>query len=106
MFPTTGHISQAAISPDGKYLLQALEEKGMQSLWLHHIPTNSNTEVVKPATTQFSGLRFSPDGNYIYFLRQDEGRRGHRAAVYRQRAGRSATVIIKDVDSPITFSPA
>src|SRR5271165_1611475 len=29
-----GKVSQAAISPDGKYLLQALADKGMQSLWL------------------------------------------------------------------------
>src|SRR5208337_4465379 len=40
----TGHIVEAAISPDGKYLLQALEEKGMQSLWLHHIPTETNKQ--------------------------------------------------------------
>jgi serine/threonine protein kinase len=100
-----GKISQAAISPDGKYLLQALEEKGLQSLWLHHIPTNSNTEVVKPAATRYSGLRFSPDGNYIYFLRRDEDDEALQQLYSASVLGGAPRVIIKDVDSPITFSP-
>jgi eukaryotic-like serine/threonine-protein kinase len=41
-----GHVSLARISPDGKYLLHVLEENGLQSLWLRHIPTGSNTQVV------------------------------------------------------------
>jgi eukaryotic-like serine/threonine-protein kinase len=53
-----GLVSQTAISPDGKYLLQALEEKGLQSLWLRHIPTGSNKEVVEPAATSYNGLTF------------------------------------------------
>ena len=67
-----GHISQVAISPDGKYLLQALEEDGEQSLWLRHIPSMTNKQVLAPALTRYQGLSFSPDGNYIYFLRRDE----------------------------------
>src|SRR5258708_24380096 len=55
-----GHISQAAISPDGKYLLQALEEKGMQSLWLHHIPTETNRKMIEPAAAPYESLRSSP----------------------------------------------
>src|SRR5260370_1191065 len=34
-----GHVSLARISPDGKYLLHVLDENGLQSLWLRHIPT-------------------------------------------------------------------
>ncbi len=100
-----GKVSQAAISPDGKYLLEALEEKGLQSLWLHHIPTNSNTEVLKPAATRYSGLQFSPDGNYIYFLRQDEDEEDMQLLYNASVLGGAPRMIIKDVDSPITFSP-
>src|SRR5229473_2993481 len=39
-----GHVSLARISPDGKYLLHVLDENGLQSLWLRHIPTGSNTQ--------------------------------------------------------------
>ena len=100
-----GHISQAAISPDGKYLLQALEEKGMQSLWLHHIPTETNKEVVEPAAARYESLRFSPDGNYIYFLRRDEAEESMSVLYRASVLGGTPKVLVKDVDSPITFSP-
>src|SRR6266699_5148527 len=48
-----GHVSLARISPDGKYLLYVLDENGLQSLWLRHIPTGSNTQVVTPAATRY-----------------------------------------------------
>src|SRR5260221_10852519 len=100
-----GHISQAAISPDGKYLLQALEEKGMQSLWLHHIPTETNKEVVEPAAARYESLRFSPDGNYIYFLRREEAEVSMSVLYRASVLGGTPKVLVKDVDSPITLSP-
>ena len=100
-----GHIVEAAISPDSKYLLQALEEKGMQSLWLHHIPTETNKEVVEPAATRYESLRFSPDGNYIYFLRREESEEALSVLYRASVLGGTPQVLIKDVDSPVTFSP-
>ncbi len=100
-----GHIVQAAISPDGKYLLQALEEKGMESLWLHHIPTETNKQVVEPAATRYESLRFSPDGNYIYFLRREEAEESISVLYRASVLGGAPQVLVKDVDSPITFSP-
>jgi len=100
-----GLVSQAAISPDGKYLLQALEEKGLQSLWLRHIPTGSNKEVVEPAATSYNGLTFSPDGNYIYFVRRDEKEEAYSVLFSAPVLGGNPRILIKDVDSPITFSP-
>jgi serine/threonine protein kinase len=100
-----GHISRAAISPDGKYLLQALEESGLQSLWLRHIPTSSNKQVVVPARTRYEGLCFSPDGNYIYFLRRDEDKEAESQLYSATVLGGTPRMLIEDVDSPITFSP-
>jgi serine/threonine protein kinase len=100
-----GHISRAAISPDGKYLLQALEEKGLQSLWLRHIPTGTNKEVVMPAATRYDGLTFSPDGNYIYFVRRDESNETESELYSATVFGGTPHMLVKDVDSPITFSP-
>ena len=68
----SGHVSRAAISPDGKYLLQVHSENGLESLWLRHIATGSNTQVVAPAATSYQALTFSPDGSYLYFVRRDE----------------------------------
>jgi Tol biopolymer transport system component len=100
-----GHITQAAISPDGKYLLQALDEAGKQSLWLRHIPTSTNKEVVAPALTRYQGLTFSPDGNYIYFLRRDESNETESQLYSASVLGGEPRVILEDVDSPISFSP-
>jgi eukaryotic-like serine/threonine-protein kinase len=100
-----GHVSRAALSPDGKYLLHVREENGLQSLWLRHIPSMSNTQVVPPAATQYAGISFSPDGSYIYCVRRDESEHT-LASLYRAPVlGGTPQLLIKDVDSPITFSP-
>jgi len=100
-----GHITQAAISPDGKYLLQSLDDGGKQSLWLRHIPTSTNKEVVPAALTRYEGLTFSPDGNYIYFLRRDEDNQTESELYSASVLGGAPRVILEDVDSPISFSP-
>jgi len=100
-----GHVSLARISPDGKYLLHVLDENGMQSLWLRHIPTGSNTQVVTPAATRYAGLTFSPDGNYIYFVRREDSDQAIASLYDAPMLGGTPRLLIKDVDSPITFSP-
>jgi Tol biopolymer transport system component len=100
-----GHVFLARISPDGKYLLHVLEENGLQSLWLRHIPTGSNTQVVTPAATRYSGLTFSPDGNYIYFVRREDSEQSIASLYDAPMLGGTPRLLIKDVDSPISFSP-
>ena len=99
-----GHTTQAAISPDGKYLLQALEEYGLQSLRLRHVPTMTYKEVLAPARTRYEGLSFSPDGNYIYFLRRDEENEEESQLYSATVLGGEPHLLIKDVDSPVSFS--
>jgi Tol biopolymer transport system component/predicted Ser/Thr protein kinase len=101
----SGHTSLAAISPDGKYLLQVHSEGGLESLWLRHIATGSNAQVVAPAATRYQSLTFSPDGSFLYFLRRDEAQ--HIVAVLYAAPvlGGTPHVVSRDVDSPISFSP-
>jgi serine/threonine protein kinase/Tol biopolymer transport system component len=101
----SGHVSLARISPDGKYLLHVLDENGLQSLWLRHIPTGSNTQVVTPAATRYSGLTFSPDGNYIYFVRREDSEQAIASLYDAPMLGGTPRLLIKEVDSPIAFSP-
>jgi serine/threonine protein kinase/Tol biopolymer transport system component len=100
-----GRTTQTAISPDGKYLLLALEEGGLQSLWLRHTPTSTNKEVVAPARTRYERLTFSPDGNYLYFVRRDEANESESVLYSATVLGGDPHVVIKDVDSPVSFSP-
>lgn len=100
-----GHVSVAALSPDGKYLLHVRDEDGLQSLWLRHIPTGSNTQVIAPAATRYDGLTFSPDANYIYCVRRDEAEHTIASLYMAPVLGGTPHLILKDVDSPITFAP-
>jgi serine/threonine protein kinase len=100
-----GHVSLATLSPDGKYLLNVHDENGLQSLWLRHIPTGSNTQVVPPAATRYSAVTFSPDANYIYCVRRDEAEHTIAALYSAPMLGGTPRLLIRDVDSPITFSP-
>jgi eukaryotic-like serine/threonine-protein kinase len=100
-----GHVSLATISPDGKYLLNVHDENGMQSLWLRHIQTGSNTQVIAPAATRYSSLMFSPDASYIYFVRRDESEHTISILYSAPVLGGTPRELIKDVDSPISFSP-
>ncbi len=101
----TGKAAQVAISPDGKYILNVVSEGGQQSLWLRNLPTNSNTQVIPAAQVQYKGLRFSTDGNYLYFIRTEGG---NDALEYLYRApmlGGTPQKLATDIDSNITFSP-
>lgn len=101
----TGKALHVAVSPDGKYILSVVADSGQQSLWLRNIPTNSNTQVVAPAPARYLALSFSPDGNYLYFVR---GELGSNSFHYLYRApvlGGTPQKLITDIDSNVSFSP-
>jgi eukaryotic-like serine/threonine-protein kinase len=101
-----GRVSRAALSPDGKYLLHVLKEPtGTESLWLRHIPTGSNTQVVAPAAARYTGLTFSPDGNYIYFVRRDESAEDIDSLYSSPVLGGTPRLVLNDIDSPVSFAP-
>lgn len=102
---TNGHVYMAALSPDGKYLLYVRQDNGPESLWLRHVPTMSDTQIVPPLNTQYTGVTFSLDGSYTYCVRRDESDET-LASLYRAPVlGGIPQLLIRDVDSPITFSP-
>src|SRR2546429_184514 len=95
----SGHVFLTRLSPDGKYLLLVREENGLQSLWLRHIPTGSNTQVVAPFATRYAGLTFSPDGDYIYFVRRDEEEQSIASLYLAPLLGGTPRLMVKDVRS-------
>jgi Tol biopolymer transport system component len=100
---TNGKSTLAAISPDGKYLLSVIVDKGKSSLWLRHIETNSDTQIVPPAEAEYSALTFSRDGSYIYFGKTASN---GRVDLYRVPVlGGAPQTISRDVDTSPTFSP-
>jgi serine/threonine protein kinase len=101
----TGDAVAAALSPDGKYILSIMRNNGLASLWLRNVPTNSNTQVQPPAEVYYGGLRFSPDGNYFYFVRSDPGNPELKFLYRSPLLGGTPEKLASDVDSNITFSP-
>ncbi|MGA2981369.1 MAG: protein kinase [Terriglobales bacterium] len=101
----SGKAGAAAISPDGKYVLSVLNDKGQQSLWLRNIATGSDTRVVPPAPVSYRSLEFSPDANYFYFRKAEDALETtfflYRAPVL----GGTPQVLVRDIDSGIGFSP-
>jgi serine/threonine protein kinase len=95
----------AALSPDGKYILNLVRDNGLASLWLRSVPTNSNTQVAPPADLYYNALRFSPDGNYFYFGRSDPGNPDLKFLYRAPLLGGAAQKLLADLDSNITFSP-
>jgi Tol biopolymer transport system component len=103
---STGTTGNATISPDGKYVVySAVDETTRQSsLWLRHVATSSNAQIVPPAGPgiNFSQITFSPDSNYIYFVRIERNIPG---ALYEVPVlGGSPKKILDDV-TRISFSP-
>ena len=101
----SGKAVAAAISPDGRYLLSAVSDNGKQSLWLRNIPTNSDTQIIAPTDAVYQSLVFSPDGDYIYFLRADANTPSMFNLLRVPVLGGMPQVIVRDDDSGATFSP-
>jgi len=101
-----GNVVLAEVSPDGKYILSLVRDNGLASLSLRNVPTNSVTQVEPPADVYYNGLRFSPDGNYFYFVRSDPGGAAELKFLYRAPLlGGTPEKLAEDVDSNITISP-
>ncbi len=101
----TGSEVFVAISPDGNYVLCMSRKNGLASLWLRNLPSNSNAEVEPPAEVSYRGLRFSPDGNYFYFVRSDPGNANLMFLYRAPLLGGAPQKLISDMDSTISFSP-
>jgi serine/threonine protein kinase len=101
----TGDAVIASISPDGQYVLSMTRKNGLASLWLRNVPTNSNAQVQPGADVYYNGLRFSPDGNYFYFVRSEPGNPELRFLYRAPLLGGTPQKLAEDVDSGVTFSP-
>ncbi len=101
----SGDAVLAAISPDGSYILSLVRNNGLSRLQLRNVPTNSTTQVQPPANVEYNGLRFSPDGNYFYFVRSDPGNNELKFLYRAPLLGGGAEKLAEDVDTNVTFSP-
>ena len=101
-----GKAMLATVSADGQYVFSAHDDgEGRQSLWMRHIATGSNKEILPAIEARYTGMTFTPDGSYLYFVRI-EPQRPYIGVLYKIPVlGGTPQKLIEDVDSAVTFSP-
>ena len=102
---TSGKAALTAISPDARYILTVMNEKGLQSLWLRNLPTSSDTQVIPPSPASYKSLAFSPDGNYLYFIKAVDATNTNFDLYRAPVLGGTPQTVVRGIDSDLTFSP-
>ncbi|HWS98792.1 MAG TPA: protein kinase [Pyrinomonadaceae bacterium] len=101
---TTGKSTGAAISPDGKIVAYIVNDAGRRSVWVRQVATSRNLQIVEPASVEFFGVTFSPDGNHVFYIAgvpNNPIRELYQVSVL----GGAPKKVTADVDTPVTFSP-
>ncbi|MEO6588190.1 MAG: protein kinase [Pyrinomonadaceae bacterium] len=92
----------AAVSPDGKYIVYALRNDGLETLLVRQIVSGTVIQLVKPAEVTYFGAVFSNDSNYVYYTVYDKD----ASNLFEIPAlGGNPRKIVNDVSAKITFSP-
>src|SRR3989442_3623048 len=102
---TSGKASDAAISPDGKYVAHVKSDAGQQSLWLRQVAIPSDTQIVPPSQQNYYGITFSKDGDYIYYVLGYPNNPQTRALYQVPLLGGASRKLIEQVASPVSLSP-
>jgi serine/threonine protein kinase/Tol biopolymer transport system component len=101
----SGKAAMVAISPDGRYVVYVLRDGEQQSLWMRHVATKSDVQVLAPDIVDFKGVTFSPDGNFIYYVRSDKTTQLYSYLYQMPVLGGNPRQLIRDIDAPVGFSP-
>lgn len=100
-----GKAERLAISADGRYVAWVVRDGEKQSLWVRQVATGSDAQVLAPEEVAFGGVTFSPDGNYLYFVRSEKATFNFANLYQMPSLGGAPTQIAKDVDTAVSFSP-
>jgi eukaryotic-like serine/threonine-protein kinase len=101
----SGKAALVAISPDGRYVVYVLREGEQQSLWMRHVATKSDVQVLAADVVDFKGVTFSPDGNYLYYVRSDKTTQNYNYLYQMPVLGGNPRQLIRNIDTPVGFSP-
>jgi eukaryotic-like serine/threonine-protein kinase len=100
--PLSGDISEIVISPDGKYVAYSVVEAGKHSIHVRELATASDLRVTSVSDSSYSGLSFSPDGTFVYYLENQ----AETGTLYRvSKLGGGQRSILENVNTAVSFSP-
>ncbi len=101
----TGTLERIALSGDGKFLAEVKNDAGQRTVWIRNLATNTDTQILSAFPSQYLGLTFSPDANYLYFTRETPDN-GVVSRIYTMPVfGGTPRQIVLDVDSAPSLSP-
>jgi Tol biopolymer transport system component/DNA-binding winged helix-turn-helix (wHTH) protein len=102
----SGNAVDVAISPDGHYVVYALREGEKQGLNVRQVATGSDVQILPPDEVLIYGLTFSPDANYIDFVRSEKNNPVN-TFLYRipTLGGSSHLVMQAGMDFSTSYSP-
>jgi len=101
----TGTLERIALSGDGKFLAEVKNDAGQRTVWIRNLATNTDTQILSAYPSQYLGLTFSPDANYLYFTRETPDN-GVVSRIYTMPVfGGTPRQIVLDVDSAPSLSP-
>jgi serine/threonine protein kinase len=101
---SSGLVTSAAISPDGKYIAYTESYRGQQTLNLRQLGSARSLELIPPSPVSYWAMTFTPDSTNIVFGRKDQ--ENLRGALFQISAlGGVAKKLVEQMDSPVSFSP-
>ena len=100
-----GDVNFSALSADGRYLAYVAGSAGRSTLRVRQVATGSDVEILPLQNAIFELPSFSPDGNYLFFLKRLPEQPNYRTLVRIPSLGGSEEQKGFDVDSRVTFSP-
>jgi eukaryotic-like serine/threonine-protein kinase len=98
----SGDINEIVISPDGKYVAYSVVEAGKHSVRVRELATAGDLRVTPMSDSRYTGLSFSPDGAFVYYLENH----AETGTLYRvSKLGGAQRLILENVNTAVTFSP-
>ena len=98
----SGNISDITLSPDGKYVASIVTEAGKHTIHVTERATQSDLRMVPASDKRYSGLSFSPDNTYIYYVENTT----ETGTLYRvSKLGGGPHKLLDNVNTAVTFSP-
>jgi len=99
-------VNAVAISPDGHYVVYVLLEGEKQGLRVRQIDTGSDVQILAPDEVVIFGLTFSPDTNYIDFVRSEKNNIANTFLYRMPTLGGTPHIVMQGgVDFSTSYSP-
>jgi Tol biopolymer transport system component/DNA-binding winged helix-turn-helix (wHTH) protein len=102
---TSGKVTNAAVSPDGKALVFSQKDDAGEGLYLRQIDAGTQTEILPPQDAGFVGLTVSPDGNFVYFSVFSKNSAVLTLSRVALAGGTPEKIPDVDTDVSVSFSP-